>query len=85
MKPVYNLALQDKEYPVFILPINIDGETHVRAIGTESLQKLLLLPDMSYRNKGAEELDEKIFFYIPDDMARKSENEIIKFIETNLR
>ncbi len=65
MKPTYKLVFQDNEYPVFILPVNIDGEIHARAIGTESLQNQLVLPDMSYCNKNAEKLDERIFFYIP--------------------
>ncbi len=84
MKPTYKLVFQDNEYPVFILPININGEIYIRTIGIESLQNQLVLPDMSYCNKDAEKFDEEIFFYIPDDMANKSENEIITFIETNI-
>jgi len=84
MKPAYNLVFQDREFPIFILPVNLDGEIHACTIGTESLQNILMLPDMSFRNKGAEELDEKIFFYIPDTTAKLSEKEIIKFIETNV-
>lgn len=84
MKPDYKLVINDKEFPIFVLPISLDGEIHVRTIGTESLQDFLMLPDMSFRNKGAEELDEKIFFYIPETVAKLSENEIIKFIETNV-
>jgi len=82
MKPAYNLVFQDKEFPIFVLPISLDGEIHVRT--TESLQDFLMLPDMSFRNKGAEELDEKIFIYIPNTVAKLSEKEIIKFIETNV-
>jgi len=84
MKPAYNLVFQDREFPIFILPVNLDGEIHVRTIGTESLQDFLMLPDMSFRNKEAEVLDENIFFYIPDAVAKQSENDIIKFIENNI-
>lgn len=84
MKPTIQIEYSEEMYPVFMLPIKHNGELHVQAIGTESLQDALLMPNLSYRDDVAQRIDEKIFFYIPDKMAEATEREIINFIENNL-
>lgn len=84
MKPTIQIEYSEEMYPVFLLPINHDGELQVQTIGTESLQDALLMPNMFFRDDVAQRIDEKIFFYIPDKLADATEREIISFIENNL-
>lgn len=84
MKPTIEIEYCEEMFPVFLLPINYDGEVHVYTIATESLQDKLMTPGMMYRDIEAENIDAKIFFYIPDKLAEASEREIINFVENNL-
>lgn len=83
MKPADIIEYQGKEYPIFSLQLSIDGETINADVSVESLDEALC-PKDKFADELAVEIDNSIFFFIPEDMADKSEEEIIKFIEENL-
>lgn len=68
---------------MFSLQIPIDGETIDADVSVESLDEALC-PNGNFADELAVEIDNTIFFFIPDDMVDKSKEEIIKFIEENL-
>ena len=83
MKPTSIIEYRGKEYPMFSLQVSIDGETLDADVSVESLDEALC-PNGNYADELAVEIDNTIFFFIPDDMVDKSEDEIIKLIEENL-
>lgn len=54
--------------------VEFEGEEVV--VSTESFQKLLIDEDGRYTSDLAEELDEQIFFFLPDDVFNLSDEEI---------
>lgn len=83
MEPSRTIAYQGVKYPVFSLEINVGDETETVDVSVESLERELI-PDTLWKNKEAETIDETIFFYIPDSLAEREENEIRKHIEESL-
>lgn len=70
-----------KTYPLVQLTCN--GCLNGARVGTESLNKLIM-DDGNYTSKEAEEIDLQIIFYIPDNMIRKPNNEIVKYVNENM-
>lgn len=77
------IEYRGKQYPMFSLHVNIDGEALDVDVSVESLDKALC-PNGEFTDELAVEIDNTIFFFIPDSMAGKSEEEITKYIEENL-
>ncbi len=63
--------------------LNLNGRLEPVFVSVESLESGLMSDDGTYRDAEAISIDEKIYFYIPDDMADKDEQTIRIFIENN--
>lgn len=85
MKPIEIISYHGKQYPIFEVNINLNlnGRLEPVWVGTESLSNELLPGGAYYGDSKAIAIDEKIYFYIPDDMADKDEQTIRLFIEEN--
>ena len=65
------------EYPIRTVDIPGYGQ---RRVSKRSLEKVLLTKDDCWVNKEAEEIDNSIFFYVPDQMFEDDEADLAKFI-----
>lgn len=85
MKPIENVSYHGKQYPIFEVNINLNlnGRLEPVWVSIESLSNELLSDGERYSDREAIAIDEKIYFYIPDDMADKDEQIIRLFIEEN--
>lgn len=83
MEASNTIEYRGKRYPMFSLHVNIDGEALDVDVSVESLDKALC-SNGRFTDELAVEIDNTIFFFIPDKMAGKSEEEITKYIEENL-
>lgn len=72
------IEFNGKEYPTKLLNIPGFGE---RLVSIESLEKTLFDTKGFYVSDEAQVIDEKIFFFVPDDVIDEDEKEIVEFIE----
>lgn len=85
MKAIEVISYKGSEYPMFEVNINLNlnGRLDPVIVSVESLESELMSDDGTYRDTEGISIDEKIYFYIPDDMADKDEQTIRIFIENN--
>lgn len=85
MKSIEIISYHGKNYPIFEVNINLNlnGRLEPVWVSVESLSNELLPDGAHYRDSEAIAIDEKLYFYIPDDMADKDEQTIRLFIEEN--
>ncbi len=86
MKPTSYAEYEGKKYPVFTIKVTDpeDSEKTVYEVGisTESLEEVLINPENSLPwDTEALNIDENIFFYIPDNMVEESEDEITRYVD----
>lgn len=83
MKPIENISYHGKQYPIFEVNINLNlnGRLEPVWVSVESLQDALMIEGEWFRDEEAANIDERIYFYIPDSMADKDEQTIRLFIE----
>lgn len=72
------IKFNGKEYPTKLLNIPNFGEM---LVSVESLEKSLHNAEGFYVSDEAQVIDEKIFFFVPDDVIDKDEKEIVEFVE----
>ncbi len=72
------IEFNGKEYPTKLLDIPNFGE---KLISVESLEKTLFDTEGFYVSDEARVIDEKIFFFVPDDIIDEDEKEIAEFVE----
>lgn len=92
MTPDRYVEYDGKQYPVYLVNI-IDQETEDSAMNMETIEVPISVESLSHKlidqstgtpvNSIATAIDEEIFFYIPDDMASKSEAEVADFVSDN--
>lgn len=85
MKPIETINYKGVEYPMFEININLNLNRRLEPviISVESLESEIISDYGAYRDTEAISIDERIYFYIPDDMADKDEQTIRIFIENN--
>ncbi len=83
MEATNHIEYRGKKYPVFSLDLIIEGKKENVNVSVEPLQSELM-PNWDWRDAEAQQIDESIFFYIPEDVAKKPEAEIVKFMEDNI-
>lgn len=85
MKPIDTISYKGVEYPMLEVNINLNlnGRLETVIVSVESLEKELVSDEGKYIDARAAGIDERIYFYIPDDMADKDEQTIRIFIENN--
>ena len=71
------IEFDGKEYPTKLLNIPGFGE---RLVSVESLEKSLMDAEGFYASDEALAIDEKIFFYVPDDVINEDEKSLVDFI-----
>ncbi len=58
------------------------SEDETVLIGTESLERELVDPvTTKYTDREARDLDEEIYFYVPDDMITRGDDELTEFVK----
>lgn len=72
------IKFNGREYPTKLLNIPGFGE---KLVSVESLEKSLHNAEGFYVSDEAQVIDEKIFFFVPDDVIDKDEKEIVEFVE----
>lgn len=72
------IKFNGKEYPTRQLNIPNFGE---KLVSVESLEKSLYDAEGFYVSDEANEVDEKIFFYVPDDVIDDDDESLAEFIE----
>ncbi len=75
------IKFQGKKYPLRMVEIPGFGE---RAISVESLEDALLNADSLYVSDEAQVIDEKIFFYVPDDVIDDDDESLAWLIKEAL-
>lgn len=83
MKPIEIISYHGKQYPILEVNINLNlnGRLEPVWVSVESLSDELLPDGNDYSDNEAIAIDEKIYFFIPDEMADKDEQTIRLFIE----
>lgn len=92
MNPYKYVEFNGKQYPLF--RINIVNQSTVKSaqmlkfesvvVSTESLSQQIIDSESGLPvNKLASEIDEQIFFYIPDELAGKTDAEVADFVSDN--
>jgi len=71
------IKFNGKEYPTKLLNVPDFGE---RLVSVESLEKSLMDAEGFYVSDEAQVVDEKIFFYVPDDVIDLDEKGLVDFI-----
>ncbi len=75
------IIFEDREYPAKTLPIEDFGE---RLISVESLEDKFFKDDR-YVSEEARNVDEMIFFFVPDTLMESGTDEdVISFVEANM-
>lgn len=92
MTPDRYVEYDGKQYPVYLVNI-IDQETEDSAMNMETIEVPISVESLSQKiidqstgapiDSEATEIDEEIFFYIPDEMASLSEAEVADFVSDN--
>lgn len=92
MTPDRYVEYDGKQYPVYLINI-IDQETEDSAMNMETIEVPISVESLSQKiidqstgapiDSEATEIDEEIFFYIPDEMASLSEAEVADFVSDN--
>lgn len=92
MTPDRYIEYDGKQYPVYLINI-INQGAEASAMNMEFIEVPISLESLSQRlidqsigapiNSIATAIDEEIFFYIPDDMAFKSEVEVADYVSDN--
>lgn len=92
MTPDRYIEYDGKQYPVYLINI-IDQTTMDSAMNMEFIEVPISIESLNHElidqstgtpvNSVATAIDEEIFFYIPDDMASKSEAEVADFVTDN--
>ena len=72
------IKFNGKEYPTKLLNIPDFGE---KLVSVESLEETLFDAEGFYVSDEAQVIDEKIFFYVPDDVIHHDKESLIEFIE----
>ena len=72
------IEFDGKEYPTKLLNIPDFGE---RLVSVESLEKSLFDAEGFYVSDEAQVVDEKIFFYVPDNIIDEDEKTIVEFVD----
>lgn len=72
------IKFDGKEYPTKLLNTPDFGE---KLVSVESLEKSLHDAEGFYVSDEANEVDEKIFFYVPDDVIDDDNESLAEFIE----
>ncbi len=72
------IKFNGKEYSTKQLHIPDFGE---RLVSVESLEESLMDAEGFYVSDEAQVIDEKIFFYVPNDIINEDEKTIVEFIE----
>ena len=70
-----------KEYPARRIFLNIEGYVDPLLISVESLNEALMTEDGSYVSDKAQEIDETIFFYVPDDKIQLNDEELVQYVK----
>ena len=76
------IKFNGKEYSTKQVNVPDFGE---RLISVESLEESLMDAEGFYVSDEAQVIDEKIFFYVPDDVINKDEKAIAKFVDECIR
>ncbi len=72
------IEFDGKEYPIRLLDIPNFGK---RLVSVESLEESLFDAEGLYVSDEAQVVDEKIFFFVPDNIINEDEKEIVRLIE----
>lgn len=72
------IEFNGKKYPTKQVNIPEFGE---RLVSVESLEESLMDAEGFYVSDKAQVIDEKIFFYVPDDVINEDEKSLVEFIE----
>lgn len=76
------IEFQGKEYPVRCIPVHVNGEGWNVLVSTESLERALFENDgVHFVSEEAIEVDEDIYFYVPDDIIDADEDALCGFVE----
>ncbi|MBO4965885.1 MAG: hypothetical protein J6C81_06440 [Muribaculaceae bacterium] len=71
-------------YPLYSIEFNDDLGEHNELVSIQSLSDALFDNDGKYVDHEAEEIDDSIFYYIPDELSGQSIEEIREFIENDI-
>lgn len=72
------------KYPVYSIQFNDELGEHNELVSVQSLSNALFDDQDKYVDRVAEEIDDTIFYYIPDELSGQSIEKIREFIETDI-
>ncbi len=75
------IKFNGKEYPARKILLNIEGYANPLIISVESLNDELMTEDGDYVSSRAKEIDETIYFYVPDDKIQLNDEELMQYVK----
>ena len=75
------IKFNGKEYPARKILLNIEGYANPLIISVESLNDELMTEDGEYAFSKAKEIDETIYFYVPDDKIMLADEELMQYVK----
>ena len=75
------IKFNGKEYPARKILLNIEGYANPLTISVESLNDELMTEDGEYASSKAKEIDETIYFYVPDDKIMLADEELMQYVK----
>ena len=75
------IKFNGKEYPARKILLNIEGYANPLIISVESLNDELMTEDGEYTSSKAKEIDETIYFYVPDDKIQLNDEELMQYVK----
>lgn len=75
------IKFNGKEYSARKILLNIEGYANPLIISVESLNDELMTEDGDYVSSRAKEIDETIYFYVPDDKIQLNDEELMQYVK----
>lgn len=84
MEALEYIEYRGVKYPAYSIEFNDELGAHDELVSVESLSNALFDEEYRYLDSRAEEIDDTIFYFIPDEMGEQSLEEIREFIENDI-
>ena len=73
-----------REYPARYVCIDVEGEKETVLVAQESLERALMTPDWRYVSDEARNIDEGIYFYVPDQEIFATDQQLEELLNSEL-
>ncbi|WP_303841853.1 hypothetical protein [Selenomonas ruminantium] len=70
-----------EDYPTRLIALDMPEISGQRLISVDSLDVALMTKDGCYVSEEARDIDEEVFFYVPDKMIDAEENILIQYVK----